>query len=197
MAPAAGVVPLAGALPGVDVVLLVNLVVLVVAIGLVWAWMTGRLPPGANQSGTGTVEGAEESSEEATDGSATDGSATDEGAPAGDGTADAAAEWRAEAAALAREVQAVAETDDAYTDADRLARQLVPLSAELKGHARVAPPAVDSATVEQVFALGSDCYEIGMEHSPGRAARTGEFLEVRLVGLRSDAAGLEASLTSE
>ncbi|MEF8757540.1 MAG: hypothetical protein V5A33_04820 [Halobacteriales archaeon] len=190
MAPAGGVVPLAGPLPGVDIVLLVNLVVLIVAIGLVWAWMTGRLPPGAHQSGTGTVEGAEVSPEEVPDGSA-----TEEDAPPRDGTADAAAEWRAEAASLAREVQAVAETDDAYTDADRLARQLVPLSAELKGHARVAPPAVDSATVEQVFALGSDCYEIGMEHSPGRAARTGEFLEVRLVGLRADAAGLETSLS--
>lgn len=182
--------------PGVDLVLLIDLLLLVAGIGLVWAWLTGRLPRGARH---GNGESRAGKAGKAAEGTAAEEIVEEvpaEENTAEDAAADAAAVWRAEAAALARDVQAVADTDDTIADTERLARQLVPLSAELKAHARDAPPAVEARTVEQVFALGTDCYEIGMEHTPSLEARTGEFFEDRLARLQADAATLEGTVDS-
>jgi hypothetical protein len=177
----AGRSPVGAALPGVEIVLVASLFVFLIAVGLAWAVLTGRLAggPGADTLGS-RAETAGRSA-----------------ASLGSGNSPATT-WRMEAAELAQEVQEVADTGEApVADRDRLARQLVPLSAKLKSHSRGAPPAVDGELVEGVYALGIDCYEVGMEHSRSAEARTGVILEERLAELRRNAAALETTLSAQ
>jgi len=162
----------------VDAVLLVDLLVLGVAVLLAWGLWSGYLHPwrsGADEPG-GNEEGP-----------------VDEG---GRATSDHA-DWLGEARRLTREVQAVAATDGVVDDRERLASQLVPLAAELEGHARRAPPDVDAEVVDALFALGSACNDLGMGTSLSAEARTGEFLEDRLDRLAADAAALEDRLGTD
>ena len=115
--------------------------------------------------------------------------------PPGTAPEDPAAAWREEATALVREVREVA-TRPGPVDQDALDRQVLPLAYRLRGHARGAPPGVDDGLTADLFALGTACYRIGMDHSPQRAARTGVFVEDLLADLADDAADLERALDS-
>ena len=161
-----------------DAVLLVDLLVLGVVVLLAWGLWSGYLRPGR--------------------GGADDPGGRDEGPvdEAGRTTSDQA-DWLGEARRLTREVQAVAATDGVVDDRDRLASQLVPLAAELEGHARRAPPDVDAEVVDALFALGSACYDLGMGTSFSAEARTGVFLEDRLDRIAADAAALEERLEAD
>ena len=161
-----------------DAVLLVDLLLLGVAVLLAWGLWSGYLHPG--RSGDDGPGGSD------------NGPVDEEGRSPSDHAA-----WLGEARRLTREVQTVATTDGVVDDRDRLASQLVPLAAELEGHARRAPPAVDAELVDALFALGSACNELGMGTSFSAEARTGVFLEDRLDRLAADAAALEDRLGAD
>ncbi|MFB6354088.1 MAG: hypothetical protein ABEJ92_08390 [Halobacteriales archaeon] len=108
-------------------------------------------------------------------------------------TDEPAGRWAVEAAALARAVRETA-GHDGPVDHDRLQREVLPLAARLRGHARAAPPAADPRAVRSLRELADDCYALGMEHTTRRAARTGVFVEEQLEGLADDADALATRL---
>lgn len=105
-----------------------------------------------------------------------------------------AAEWRREAAGLAREVQQVCEPSVAHDEAADVGRRFLPLASRLRSHARAAPSGVDGRHVEALHDLGTACHTLGVEYAPSRAARTGVFLADRIERLDADAAAFREGL---
>lgn len=105
-------------------------------------------------------------------------------------------DWYAEATELAREIQRLGEVEEAVANHDRIQREILPLSGRLQGHARAAPAGVDARHVTELYRLGDTCSKIGLEHTAGEAARTGEFLETKLEALGAEAEAFEAAVAS-
>lgn len=98
-------------------------------------------------------------------------------------------DWRAGAAALAREVRRAAEADGRPADHDRVSRRLLPLAGRIHRHVRAAPAGVEEPVYRGLFELGVACQRVAVEHRPAGRPE-GPFLEDRLASLRDDAEAL-------
>ncbi|MFB6197126.1 MAG: hypothetical protein ABEI52_02500 [Halobacteriaceae archaeon] len=101
--------------------------------------------------------------------------------------------WYERTISLAEDVQELAEGIDPGSDHRQVQRRVIPLSEQLKGHARSAPDEVDEQVVRILHDLGVNCYKVGMEHTRFDAARTGEFIEDKVETLAASARDLEDS----
>ncbi len=74
--------------------------------------------------------------------------------------------WYDEAVDILQEVTRVADGSDPGDDREAICHRILPLSTRLKGHARAAPACVENGVPARLHELGTDCYRLGMEHSP-------------------------------
>lgn len=99
--------------------------------------------------------------------------------------------WRGEAIALAREVRSSATSFDRPADSDRVSRDLLPLSARIRGHVRSAPRTVDQGVYRRLFDLGIACQRVAIEPPSDDNRHGHQPIDERLEALESEAENVE------
>lgn len=103
-------------------------------------------------------------------------------------------EWYRGAIELTQEVTQTTQEIRRPADPDRVARQLLPLSARIRRHVREAPESVDDRIYRELFELAIRCQQVALEHEPVGAG--GPFLDDRLDSLAEEMRSVEARIPS-